>query len=164
MFRLFCVFSVFFIGSYSLLWVTCGGAAPLFVDLFAVVVPMAALFGPLSFAFFNFLEGVIKDLPRELRLSKPDAYAGVVCLVADLKKEIIVNVVLVLMLFFIVFVVSRVEVIIAGSHWVAPIWFLWAGMALKGACVLTCLAAVIIQLQGFIIANELRTELAMGVK
>jgi hypothetical protein len=131
-FSFFTSFGLFFL----LLWGTGGEAAPLFGSVNAVLFVLGALFGALSLAFFNYVEGVMKD-------------------------EVIVNVVLVVVLLMLAVVVGAfgdmafVQRLVLSEYWV------WGAMSVRGACLLSVLVVLLIQAAGFVTANKLRAEISM---
>ena len=108
MFRLLFVFLTTFGLSFLSLWGSAGEASPLFSNVNPVLFVLGALFGALSLAFFNYVEGVMKDVPKKLKLQRPQAYALVIGALTDLKHEVIVNVFLVVVLLIVAFVVGAI--------------------------------------------------------
>lgn len=164
MFRLFLVFVVSFGISFLSLWMTDGVISPLFNSVNTVVLPLSALFGALSFAFFNYVEGVIKDVPKKLKLQKPKAYVVVISTLTDLKREVVVNVILVVFLLIFSFVVGAIGEMVSIQGWGLSDYWVWGGLSLRGACLLITLVVIVVQLRGFITANNLRAEIAMNAE
>ncbi|GFM49277.1 hypothetical protein PSCICE_05440 [Pseudomonas cichorii] len=162
MFRLFLIFTGSFGASFFLLWATDGIAHTFFKNINSVMFPLGALFGALSFAFFNYVEGIIKDVPKKLKTQKPAAYALVIKSLTNLKNEVILNVILVIFLTIIGFISSSADAIIPPFELEVKKYWTWCILALHGACFLTTLAVITVQLTGFITANNLRAELSMN--
>jgi hypothetical protein len=161
MLRLVFVFLTSFGLSFLSLWGSAGEASPMFSNVNTVLFALGALFGALSFAFFNYVEGILKDVPRKLRLQKPQAYVLVVSALTDLKREVIVNVVLVVVLIVVAFVVGAVgEMAFAQKLGFSQYW-VWGALSIRGACLLSVLVVVLVQLVGFVTANNLRAEISM---
>jgi hypothetical protein len=156
-FAFFTSFSLFFL----LLWGTGGEAAPLFGSVNAVIFVLGALFGALSLAFFNYVEGVMKDVPKKLKIQKPQAYKLVVGSLTDLKHEVIVNVVLVVALLMLAVVVGAFGDMAFVQRLVLSEYWGWGVMSVRGACLLSVLVVLLVQAAGFITANKLRAEISM---
>jgi hypothetical protein len=161
MLRLTFVFVVSFSLSFLLLWGTAGTASPLFDNINAILYVLGALFGALSLAFFNYVEGVMKDVPKKLKLKNAQAYIMVVTSLTELKSEVVANVCLVVVLLVLMFVVGAIgEMEFIREVGVSIYWF-WGALSVRGACLLSVLIVVFVQLSGFITANNLRAEISM---
>ena len=73
---------------------TSGNILPIFYRLFESYFALLTVFGATSLAFSNYLDTVIKDIPKEKILESPEAYNAVVDKFIDLKNELISNVLL----------------------------------------------------------------------
>jgi len=161
MLRLILVVCASYAISLLSLWASEGGLSELFNDINLVMYPLGALFGALSLAFFNYLEGVIKDVPKKMRLDKPESYRLVILTLTSLKREVVVNVVVVVVLILISFFLGPMSALLSLPRWdLGPI-ALWSGLAVKGACLISTVVIVFNQLSGFVIANDLRAEIAL---
>lgn len=161
MVRLLFVFITSFSLCYLSLWGAAGETSSLFSGVNPVLFVLGALFGALSLAFFNYVEGVMKDVPKKLKHQKPTAYVVVVDALTDLKREVIVNVVLVVVFLMVAFVVGAVgemafiQKINLSKYWV------WTALSVRGACLFSVLVVIFVQMAGFVTANKLRAEISM---
>lgn len=161
MLRLLFVFLTSFGLSFLSLWGTAGEVSPLFSNINSVLFVLCTLFGALSLAFFNHVEGVMKDVPKKLKTKSPQGYLMVVGALTELKHEVIVNVILVVMLLVLAYVVGAfVEVAFMQKLVYAKYW-VWCALSIRGACLLTLLVVMFVQAAGFITANKLRAEVSM---
>ncbi|PMW96609.1 hypothetical protein C1X59_24430 [Pseudomonas sp. FW215-R2] len=162
MVRLLFVFITSFSLCYLSLWGTKGEASPLFSNVNPVLFVLGALFGALSLAFFNYVEGVLKDIPKKLKQQKPKAFIMVVEALTDLKHEVIINVVLVVVFLMVAFVVGAVSEM-PFMQSVEPLnYLMWAALSVRGACLISVLVVMCVQLAGFVTANKLRAEVSMS--
>lgn len=161
MVRLLFVFMTSFSLCYLSLWGTAGSVSPLFSNVNPVIFVLGALFGALSLAFFNYVEGVMKDVPKKLKQRKPTAYVMVINSLTDLKSEVIINVVLVVVFLMVAFVVGA----IGDMAFVQKIehikYWIWAALSVRGACLFSVLVVMFVQLAGFVTANKFRAEISM---
>ena len=161
MFRLLFVFLTSFGLSFLSLWGTAGGVSPIFSNVNPILFVLGTLFGALSLAFFNYVEGVLKDVPKKLKQEKPQAYLLVIHALTDLKHEVIVNFLLVVSLLMVSFVVGA----ISEMHFMQGLeltnYWVWGALSVRGACLLSVLVVVIVQLAGFVTANKLRAEISI---
>lgn len=161
MLRLMIVFLVSFGLSYLSLWGTEGEAVPMFGSVNAILFVLAAMFGALSLAFFNYVEGVMKDVPKKLKSQNLELYLSVVKALTDLKGEVIGNVLLVVALLVVAFFAGA----IAEMEFIQRLKFsscwMWGVQSVRGACLLSVIVVVCVQLAGFITANSLRAEVSM---
>ena len=161
MLRLLFVFLPSFGLSFLSLWGTAGEVNPLFSNINAVLFVLCTLFGALSLAFFNYVEGVMKDVPKKLKTKSPEGYLIVVGALTELKREVIVNVILVVMLLVLAYAVGAfVEMTFLHRLVYAEYW-IWCGLSIRGACLLTVLVVMFVQAAGFVTANKLRAEVSM---
>lgn len=161
MFRLLFVFVTSFGLSFLLLWGTAGEVSPIFGSVNPVLFVLGALFGALSLAFFNYVEGVMKDVPKKLKRQKPTAYAMVIDALTDLKREVIVNVFLVVFLLMVAFVVGAIGEMAFMQKLELSKYWVWGALSVRGACLLSVLVVMFVQLAGFVTANKLRAEISM---
>ncbi|WP_339486902.1 hypothetical protein [Pseudomonas sp. RL_5y_Pfl2_70] len=162
MVRLLFVFITSFSLCYLSLWGTKGETNPLFSNVNPVLFVLGALFGALSLAFFNYVEGVLKDVPKRLKQQKPKAFIVVVEALTDLKHEVITNVVLVVVFLMVAFVVGAVSEM-PFMQSVEPLnYLMWAALSVRGACLISVLMVMCVQLAGFVTANKLRAEISMS--
>lgn len=161
MVRLLFVFITSFSLCYLSLWGAAGETSSLFSSVNPVLFVLGTLFGALSLAFFNYVEGVMKDVPKKLKHQKPTAYVVVVDALTDLKREVIVNVILVVVFLMVAFVVGAVgemefiQKINLSKYWV------WTALSVRGACLFSVLVVIFVQMAGFVTANKLRAEISM---
>lgn len=161
MFRLLIVFFTSFGISFLSLWGTAGEVSPIFSNVNPVLFVLGALFGALSLAFFNYVEGVMKDVPKKLKLQSPQAYRLVIGALTDLKHEVIINVFLVVVLLIVAFVVGAVGEMAFMQKLEFSKYWVWGILSVRGACLLSVLVVVFVQLAGFVTANKLRAEISM---
>lgn len=161
MLRLLFVFLTSFGLSFLSLWGTGGEASPMFINVNAVLFVLGALFGALSLAFFNYVEGVMKDVPKKLKLQRPQAYMVVISALTDLKREVIVNVFLVVVLLMVAFVIGIIGEMAFMQKLEFSKYWIWGALSVRGACLLSVLVVVFVQLAGFVTANKLRAEISM---
>ena len=161
MFRLLFVFFTSFALSFLSLWGTAGEVSPIFSNVNPVLFVLGALFGALSLAFFNYVEGVMKDVPKKLKLQRPQAYTLVIGALTDLKHEVIINVFLVVVLLIVAFVVGAVGDMAFMQKLEFSKYWVWGILSVRGACLLSVLVVVFVQLAGFVTANKLRAEISM---
>ncbi|POA50742.1 MULTISPECIES: hypothetical protein [unclassified Pseudomonas] len=161
MIRLLFVFVTSFILCYLSLWGTAGAGSPLFNNVNPVLFVLGALFGALSLAFFNYVEGVMKDVPKKLKQQKPTAYSIVVDTLTDLKREVIVNVVVVVVFLMLAFVVGAVVEVASMQKMELSKYWEWMALSVRGACLLSVLVVMFVQMAGFVTANKLRAEVSM---
>lgn len=161
MLRLIFVFVVSFCLLYISLWGTEGGFGVVFGNLNSILVALATLFGAMSLAFFNYVEGVMKDVPKKLKFRNSRAYTQVVSTLTDLKQEVISNIFLVFILLLVAFVAGAVGdmAFVQGLDYSAFIG--WGTLSIRGACLLSIVVATLVQLSGFVTANKLRAEISM---
>jgi len=159
--RLLFVFLTSFGLCYLSLWGTSGTVSPLFSNVNPVLFVLGALFGALSLAFFNYVEGVLKDVPKKLKQQRPTAFLIVVKTLTDLKSEVIVNVILVVVFLMVAFVVGAIgEMAFMQKVGLLSCWA-WVAFSVRGACLISVLVVMFIQLAGFVTANKLRAEISM---
>ncbi|MEX6665109.1 hypothetical protein [Pseudomonas sp. W2-17] len=161
MLRLLVVFLTSFSLSFLLLWGTDGDATPMFGSINSVIYVLGAMFGALSLAFFNYIEGIMKDVPKKLKMKNFELYSLVVNALTDLKREVISNVLLVVVLLVLAFFAGAfgemefIQRLSYTSYWT------WGVQSLRGACLLSVIVVVCVQLAGFVTANSLRAEVSM---
>lgn len=161
MLRLLFIFFTSFGLCYLLLWGSAGEASPMFNNVNAVLYVLGAMFGALSFAFFNYVEGVMKDVPKKLKLQKPQAYAAAVRALTDLKREVINNVFLVIALLMVVFLIGALGEMAFVLRLESSRFWVWGFLSLRGSCLLSTLFVIFSQLSGFLTANNLRAQISM---
>ena len=161
MVRLLFIFITSFSLCYLSLWGTGGAVSPLFSNVNPALFVLGTLFGALSLAFFNYVEGVMKDVPKKLKQQKPTAYAMVVDALTNLKREVIVNVVLIVGFLMVAFVLGAIsEMEFMQKLELSKLW-VWSVLSVRGACLFSVLVVVFVQLAGFVTANNLRAEISM---
>ncbi|UFI44323.1 hypothetical protein [Pseudomonas savastanoi] len=161
MLRVFFVFFISFGLSYVSLWGSEGQFSAVFSNANAVLFALAALFGAMSLAFFNYVEGVMKDVPKKLKIQNSQAYAKVVSALTELKQEIISNIFLVVILLLVAFVAGAVGDMVFLKRVKFSDFLVWAVLSIRGACLLSIVVATLVQLAGFVTANKLRAEISM---
>lgn len=161
MLRLLFVLLTSFSLSYLLLWGTDGEASPVFGSINSVLFVLGAMFGALSLAFFNYVEGVMKDVPKKLKVQNFDLYLLVVSSLTDLKKEVIGNVFLVVVLLLVTFFAGAVGEMDFLHRLSFSSYLIWGVQSVRGACFLSVIVVVCVQLGGFVTANSLRAEVSM---
>lgn len=161
MLRLLFVFFASFGLSYLSLWGSSGEASPIFNNVNAVLFVLGTLFGALTLAFFNYVEGIMKDVPKKLKLQKPQAYADVVIALTGLKGEVVGNFILVVALLVVAYIVGAVgEMPFIQRLELSMLWE-WGCLSVRGACLISVLVVMLSQLSGFLTANDLRAEISM---
>ncbi|PFG58925.1 hypothetical protein DM05_3590 [Pseudomonas poae] len=161
MLRLLFVFVTSFGLSFLSLWGTAGEVSPLFSNINAVLFVLCTLFGALSLAFFNYVEGVMKDVPKKLKLKSPKVYLVVVDALTELKREVILNVVVVVMLLVLAYVLGALAEMAFMQRLACAEFWAWGALSVRGACLLTVLVVMFVQAAGFVTANKLRAEVSM---
>jgi pheromone shutdown protein TraB len=136
--------------------------SPLFSNVNPILFVLGALFGALSLAFFNYVEGVMKDVPKKFRLESPNAYQVLINALTELKREVIVNVILVVILVVFAYVVGAVsEMEFLKSSTFAKPW-IWGVLSIRGACLMSVVIVMVVQAAGFVTANQLRAQISMS--
>ncbi|MDD1010649.1 hypothetical protein M5G27_24550 [Pseudomonas shahriarae] len=159
--RLVFVFLTSFGFCFLSLWGTAGEVSPIFNNVNPVLFVLGALFGALSLAFFNYVEGVMKDVPKKLRLENPKAYRVVIETLTNLKREVIINVILVFVLLVVAYVVGALsEIDFLQDPKFSKFW-VWSALSIPGACLFSILVAMVVQVAGFVTANQLRAQISM---
>ncbi|WP_130926854.1 hypothetical protein [Pseudomonas sp. Sample_14] len=148
--------------SYLSLWGTDGAVSLLFSNYNPLLFVLGALFGALSLAFFNFVEGVMKDVPKALRVKNAEAYLGVIKTLTDLKREVIVNVMLVVVLLVVAYAAGAVYDLITLQEPNFEKRWIWSVLSIRGACALNVLVVIVLQAGGFVTANHLRAQISMN--
>lgn len=164
MLRLLLVFACADAVAYALLFITDGAATPVFEETLSVFVTVAILFGAMSFALYNYVDGIQKDFSKELREVKPSEFAEAVKTIDRLKGEVISNVVLIILLLIGERVIFGVETVLAkhGGN-LSQLW-VWLLPSTRAACLLVSVYAALVQFRGFFIANEMRAILLRNDK
>ncbi|WP_163140351.1 hypothetical protein [Arhodomonas sp. KWT] len=153
------VFISAFGAAYALLFLTDGAAMPVFEQTLSVFVTVAILFGAMSFALYNYVDGIQKDFPKELKSRKPTEFAEAVATIDRLKGEVISNVALIICLLVGERIILGVETVLANQGWNAgPLW-VWLFPSTRAACLLVSIYAALVQFRGFFIANDMRSVL-----
>lgn len=145
--------------SFVILYFTGGVATPVFTNTLGAFITVTMVFGALSFALYNFLDGITKDLPKKLLKDNPDKYRNAVKALNALKREVISNIVLIIALLLIERILLGVNEMINGGDWNLPDWVDWGVISARVACLVAGIYAALIQFRGFLTANELRTVL-----
>jgi|SRR5690606_5790489 len=145
--------------SFAILYFTGGVATPVFTNTLGAFVTITMLFGALSFALYNYLDGITKDLPKKLLKYNPDKYQNALNALGALKREVISNIILIIVLLLIERVLLGLNEVINGGDWKLPAWVGWSVISARVACLVAGIYAALIQFRGFLTANELRTVL-----
>lgn len=145
--------------SFATLYFSCGMATPVFENTLSAFVTIAILFGALSFALYNHLDSITKDIPKELSKAKPNKYKNALRALSDLKREVIYNIALIILLLLLERTLFGVGEVIYGASSDLPIWVGWAIISARVSCLVVGIYAAIIQFRGFLTANDLRTIL-----
>lgn len=103
----------------------------------------------------------MKDVPKKLKQQKPTAYVMVIDALTDLKHEVIVNVFLVVILLMVAFVVGAIGDMAFMQKLDLSKYWVWGALSVRGACLLSVLVVMFVQLAGFVTANKLRAEISM---
>lgn len=145
--------------SFATLYFSCGMATPVFENTLSAFVTIAILFGALSFALYNYLDGITKDIPKELSKNKPNKYKQALRALIDLKREVIYNIALIILLLLLERTLFGVGEVIYGVSSNLPIWVGWLIISARVSCLVVGIYAAIVQFRGFLTANDLRTVL-----
>ncbi|RAH04158.1 hypothetical protein DJ480_05865 [Pseudomonas sp. Leaf98] len=133
----------------------------MFGSINSVLFVLGAMFGALSLAFFNYVEGVMKDVPKKLKVQNFELYSLVVGSLTDLKREVISNVLLVVVLLLVAFFAGAVGEMDFLYRLSFSSYLIWGMQSVRGACFLSVIVVVCVQLAGFVTANSLRAEVSM---
>ncbi|EJF69137.1 hypothetical protein A462_24799 [Pseudomonas sp. Ag1] len=133
----------------------------MFGSINAILFVLGAMFGALSLAFFNYVEGVMKDVPKKLKAQNLELYLSVVKALTDLKGEVIGNVLLVVALLVVAFFAGAIGEMEFIQRLKFSSYWMWGVQSVRGACLLSVIVVVCVQLAGFITANSLRAEVSM---
>jgi len=145
--------------SFAALYFSCGLAKPVFENTLSAFVTIAILFGALSFALYNYLDGTTKDIPKELSRNKPEKYKNALKALNDLKREVINNIALIILLLLLERALFGVGEVIYDASSNLPIWMGWVIISARVSCLVVGMYAAIVQFRGFLTANDLRTIL-----
>lgn len=145
--------------SFAALYFSCGMATPVFENTLSAFVTIAILFGALSFALYNYLDGITKDIPKELSKNKPNKYKQALKALSDLKREVIYNIALIILLLLLERTLFGISEVISGASSSLPVWVGWAIISARVSCLVVGIYAAIVQFRGFLTANDLRTIL-----
>lgn len=145
--------------SFAALYFSCGMATPVFENTLSAFVTIAILFGALSFALYNYLDGITKDIPKEMSKSKPMKYKQALSALSNLKREVIYNIALIILLLLLERTLFGVGKVIDGASSNLPVWVGWGIISARVSCLVVGIYAAIVQFRGFLTANELRTIL-----
>jgi hypothetical protein len=148
------------------LWLSKGGLAPLFKNSTTVMMPLATLCGALSFAFYNYVEGIIKDIPKAQDSSAINSGLRTKAIIAltDLKGEVIVNVVLVIALLSVNYILINLAAFLETKLLASQQETQIALLSLAGGGLFTSILVCVVQLKGFMTANKLRELMAIHGK
>jgi hypothetical protein len=160
MYRLVTIFSLTILCSYLTLYFTNGEVTPIYREVLSAFLVIAALFGTLSFAFFNYIDGISKDLPSKDKFVSTDAFNKAVEALQALRKEVISNVILVITLLVVDRAALGLSDYFLENNFHVPNSMLWAILSLRVSCLSCTLTAAFLQLRGFVTANELRSILS----
>ncbi|WP_271911088.1 hypothetical protein [Vreelandella alkaliphila] len=134
-------------------------ASPVFENTLSAFVTIAILFGALSFALYNYLDGITKDIPKELSKNKPYKYKNALISLRDLKREVIYNIALIIFLLLVERMLFGIGEVIYDASSNLPIWVGWVIISARVSCLVVGIYAAIVQFRGFLTANDLRTIL-----
>lgn len=143
--------------SFATLYFSCGMATAVFENTLSSFVTIAILFGALSFALYNYLDGITKDIPKELLKTKPKKYKHTLNALNDLKREVIYNIALIIFLLLLERTLFGVGEVIYDASSNLPTWVGWAIISARVSCLVVGIYAAIVQFRGFLTANDLRT-------
>lgn len=164
MLRLVATYIIFSGLSALALWGSEGKLAFMFEETISLMMPLATLCGALSFAFYNYVDGIMKDLPKssEMQEGKSEQRKIVVGVLTELKGEVVANVIAVLCLLMLnyVFVKLSVFLIDAGLMYACELRLIL--LACSGGTLFTSFLVCVVQLKGFVTANELRKIVSNG--
>lgn len=145
--------------SFAALYFSGGIVFPVITNALSAFLTIVMLFGALSFAFYNYLDAIMKDLPRKFLKEDPEKYENALNALTNLKKEVILNVIMMVVLFLLERGLMGVGEIIDSNTWDLPARMDWMLVSLRCAFLAAGVYAVFVQFFGFITANELRTVL-----
>jgi hypothetical protein len=159
------VFAYIFLSSLCAvaLWLGGRGIAPIFEGTVSIMMPLATLCGALSFAFYNYVEGIIKDIPREDFSNNLDIEkrTHVVKLLTDLKAEVVVNVIVVMILLVINYIFVHMAAFVEEKPLLIWCDLYTVFLSLAGGGLFTSVLVCVVQLKGFMVANKLREVLSI---
>lgn len=166
MIRLIIAYTLLSACSALALWLSEGGLAPIFKNSTTIMMPLATLCGALSFAFYNYVEGIIKDIPKNQEDQKESAQLRTIAIrsLTDLKGEVIVNVVLVILLLTINYILINLAAFLETKPLEKQQEIQIALLSFAGGGLFTSILVCVVQLKGFITANKLREFLAIHGK
>lgn len=160
MYRLATIFVMATLCGYLTLYFTDGAVVPIYNEILSAFLVIAALFATLSFAFFNYIDGISKDLPSKDKVASVEALNKAVETLQALRKEVISNVILVIVLL----VLDRTALGLLGyfstNNFNVSSHILWLLLSFRVSCIACTLTAAFVQLRGFLTANELRSILS----
>lgn len=142
---------------FGILHLSGGLLAPVFISALGAFVTITMLLGALSFALYNYLDGITKELPKKLLKESPDRYQSALRALGDLKREVISNIILVIALLLSERVLSGTQEALNGGDWELCAWVDWAVISARTACLTAGIYAALTQFRGFLTANEMRT-------
>lgn len=145
--------------SFAALYFSHGVVSPVFENTLSAFVTIAILFGTLSFALYNYLDGINKDVPKKLLKNKPNKYKRALTALSDLKREVIYNIVLIMLLLILERTLFGVGEVAFGLGSSVPVWLGWVIISARFSCLVIGVYAAIVQFRGFLTANDLRTTL-----
>lgn len=164
MIRLLVVFLSAFAMSFLGLKVTGGVITPLYAEVLAAFITVTLVFGALSFALYSYLDGIAKDLPN-VRGTKPsEKYDKAVDAIGALRTEVIVNIFLVIALLILERCALGLSSVAQQQEWHLSHSQQWAVLSFRFSCLLTSLVAAAVQFKGFLVANQLRDQIAKHVQ
>lgn len=148
--------------SATILWVSENKLAFMFEDSISLMIPLATLCGALSFAFYNFVDSIIKDLPKKSDLTpkQENQRAIVVESLTDLKGEVIINVIAVICLLMINYLFVKLSAHIESTTLSYAPQLRMIFLTCSGAALTTSFLICAVQLRGFLTANQLRKVLS----
>src|SRR3546814_331172 len=158
--RLIACLSFSFTVSYYGLWLTDGVITPFYAEILSAFPTVATIFGALSFALYSYLDGIAKDLPPSQEGRDHRKYVEAVDAIGSLRREVIVNIFLVITLLIAERGASGFTAFAEQQQWSIPSALEWTIFSIRFSCLLTSLTAAAIQLRGFLTANRLRDVIA----
>jgi len=147
---------------------TCGGCFALLKALNNCIVPVieetlgafvvVALFSSaLSFALFTFTDGITKDIASFKDKFEPTKFQAAVEALAQLKKEVLSNAFLILLLFLVERIARGAMIALSVENSNEPQMIPLILLSLRITCFLVSFFAIISQLRGFMTAVDFRS-------
>ncbi|MFC1866551.1 hypothetical protein ACFL0H_00195 [Thermodesulfobacteriota bacterium] len=155
--KLLVIFFLSWIAGFLILKVSNGCIVPVFEETLAAFIVVVLFATALSFALFNFVDNISKDISNYKEQFNQTKYQETIQRLSVLKKEIILNAGMILIFFLFervakgVFTAMNVPNISAFQLWLGIL------ISFRISCFFVSFIAVVIQLRGFITAIEFRS-------